>query len=267
MNRRISCLLAALPVVALLLTVSCRQGTTPTEDNVGEDKTAKKLLQGVWINEDEELVFKAEGDTLFYPDSISQPSYFKIVGDTLVVYSANVTKYPIVRQTEHTFSFRNFSGDVVKLQKSEDNDATDAFQQNQPATLNQRQLIKRDTVIVYNGERYHCYLQVNPTTYKVIKTTYNDDGVEVGNVYYDNILHLSFFHGANKVYSSNFVKNDFSKFVPAEYLKQSVLSDMTFVSLNDKGVTYLATICIPDTPSSYVVKVNVSFDGKMTMEI
>ncbi len=57
--------------------------------------------------------------------------------------------------------------------------------------LNQNTLIKRDTVVVRGDEKYHLYVQVNPTSYKVYKSSYNDDGVEVDNVYYDNIVNLA----------------------------------------------------------------------------
>lgn len=70
--------------------------------------------------------------------------------------------------------------------------------------LNQNKLIKRDSVVIYGNEHYHWYIQVNPTTYKVAKQTYNDNGVEVDNVYFDNIIHLSLFCGGTQVFSRDF---------------------------------------------------------------
>ena len=140
-----------------------------------------------------------------------------------------------------------------------------AFEGKQPQPINQRQLIKRDTVVVYGNDRYHCYVQVNPTTYKVFKTSYNDDGVEVENIYYDNIIHMGIFKGAAKVYSSNFYKQDFKGKVPADFLNKSVLSDFIFNGIDAEGVHYNALLGIPDSPSSYVVEVLVSFGGKLTL--
>ena len=47
-------------------------------------------------------------------------------------------------------------------------------------------------------------------------------------MYYDNIVHLSIYQGARRIYSSNFAKGDFTDLVPKEYLSQSILSDITF---------------------------------------
>jgi hypothetical protein len=109
-------------------------------------------------------------------------------------------------------------------------------------------------------------VQVNPTTYKVIKTTYNDEGVQVGNVYFDNIINLAVFQGAQRVFSSDFHKNDFAKHVPADFLKRSILSDMLFSHVDADGIHYNALICEPDSPSSYAVDVQVAFNGKVTFK-
>lgn len=225
------------------------------------------MLQGIWVNEDEESVaFRAKGDTIFYADSTSQPVYFQIFGDTLVLHDANDMKYQIVKQTPHLFIFTNQNGDKVRLTLSEDPNDIYQFQSlSRPAALNQNQLIKRDTVVLRGEERYHCYVQVNPTTYKVIKSAYNDEGVEVDNVYHDNIIHLSVFHGSAKVFSSDFRKQDFSGKVPKEVLRQSILSDMILKNVDQDGIHYTASICIPDSPTSYQVEVIISFQGRLRM--
>ena len=133
--------------------------------------------------------------------------------------------------------------------------------------INQDLLIKRDTVVMYGSQRYHCYVQVNPTTYKVIKRTYNDEGVAVDNIYHDNIINLAVYHGASKVFSSDFHKQDFKKYLTEEILKQSVLSDMIYNRLDEEGIHYDAFIGIPDSPSGYVVDVLVGYDGKVKFEM
>ena len=110
-------------------------------------------------------------------------------------------------------------------------------------------------------------MQVNPTTFKVVKSSYNDNGVAVDNIYHDNIVHLSVFKGAAKVFSSDFNKRNFEKQVPAEILQEAILSDMLFSKIDASGVHYVAVLGIGDTRISYDVEVVVSFDGKLHMSV
>lgn len=72
-----------------------------------EDLKAKQLFQGIWVDSDEEnVVFKVKGDTIYYPDSLSQPIKFAIYGDTLELKSANDSKYAILKQSAHIFEFK-----------------------------------------------------------------------------------------------------------------------------------------------------------------
>lgn len=247
---------------------SCR-GKSSDKEEVTENIAAKKMLQGIWLDEDEQdVAFKAQGDTIYYPDSTSQPVYFQIIGDTLVLHSANVVKYPILKQTRNLFIFRNQNGDEVKCVLSDDPDDATFFSTKRPQPLNQGKLIKRDTVVVYNDERYHCYVQVNPTTYKVVKASYNDEGVEVDNIYYDNIVNLNVYHGATRLFAGDFRKQQFAKIVPPDFLKQSVLSDLTFFRCDEQGIHYLASLVIPDDGmSSFLVNITVAYNGRMTMKV
>ena len=75
--------------------VSCgRKSSGKYSADVKEDTAAKKMLQGIWLDGDDEdnVVFRVKGDTIYYPDSTSQPVYFYIAGDTLVMKGANTTK-------------------------------------------------------------------------------------------------------------------------------------------------------------------------------
>jgi len=233
-----------------------------------EDLAAKKMLQGIWVNSGEEdVAFRAKGDTIFYPDTTSQPVYFQIFGDTLVLHGANESKYPIVKQAPHLFEFRNQMGDLIRLEKSDDPDDVYMFEQRPPVTLNQNQLIKRDTVVMHGDNRFHCYVQVNPTTFKVVKASYNDDGVEVDNIYHDNIIHIGVYKEAARLFSRDFRKEDFGRLVPADFLRQSVLSDISYSGVSDEGIEYLATIAIPDSPSSYMVEIIVGYTGSFKTRI
>ncbi|MDD6552774.1 MAG: DUF4738 domain-containing protein [Prevotellaceae bacterium] len=246
----------------------CGCSHKPAKDERPQDLQAKKMLQGVWIDEDEEdVVFRAKGDTIYYSDESVQPVYFKIVEDTLYLEGSHEMKYPIVKQAPHIFQFKNQDGDIIKLVKSSDPEDRRVFQHQKTVALNQNQLIKRDTVVMVGGERYHSYVQINPTTYKVLKPTVNDDGVEVDNIYYDNIIHISLFHGAQQVYSHDFYKRDFASLVDEDNLKQCILSDMVIKGVDSKGITYQAVLQVPDNQTSYLVNTFISFNGRLRMSL
>ena len=268
-NIKNACRFSCAVGMALLLLAACggRQegagGSVPEED-----QQAKQMLQGIWLNaDDEDPAFRVVGDTIYYPDSTSLPVNFRILQDTLVLYGASEARYPIVRQSAHFFEFRNQNGDLVKLIKSDEKEDMADFLSEKPKAINQNQLIKRDTVLAIDGKRYHCYVQVNPTTYKVYKTTYNDEGVSVDNVYYDNIINLAVYQGTSKVFSSDFRKADFAKFIDGNQLKQCILSDMLFKKFDGEGIHYEAFVSVPDSPIGYVVDVLVSYQGKLTMRL
>ena len=248
----------------ILTLVACGQKAEKQQE-VKEDTAAKKMLQGIWLNDDDEddVAFRVKGDTIYYPDSTSQPVYFCIYGDTLIMKGARDVKYPILKQAAHLFEFKSPSGDVIKLTKTSDKTYLKSFQQEKTVALNQNQLIKRDTIVLHGGNRYHLYVQVNPTTYKVFKSSMNDDGVQVDNVYFDNIINLNVFHGANKLFSHDFKKKDFGKKVPDSFLEQAVLSDLLFEGIDEKGIHYLAVLAMPDSSLSYQVKIVVSYQGKL----
>lgn len=254
-------------VVLLLFVLSCKNSKRP-EISLDDNKKAKAMLEGIWLDADEEnITFRIKGDTVYYPDSISQPVMFRIIGDTMIFYGNSVSKYPIVKQSEHIFEFKNQNGDIVKLIKSDDPNDTLQFVRHTPVALNQNKIIKRDTVVSYLDKKYHCYVQINPTTYKVYRTFCNDEGLEVENIYYDNIIHISIFSGREKLFSKDFRKDDFASCVPKNMLKQSVLSDIKLEHLNEKGVCYQTQLAIPDSPSSFIVELTVSYDGKVSMGV
>ena len=85
--------------------------------------------------------------------------------------------------------------------------------------------------------------------------------------YYDNIIHFSLFCGAERIFSSNITKNDFSSQVAPQYLKQSVFSDMTFYKADDEGIHYFAILGIPNSPSSFMVEMIFAYNGKLIKRI
>lgn len=263
--RKLTLLMAFLVGMVSFLSCSSKKGDKTTEFT--EDLKAKKLLQGIWLNDDaDDVAFRVKGDTIYYPDSTSQPMYFYIYADTLVMKGVNEVKYPIVKQAAHLFEFKNQGGDIIKLIKTSDKSYMKAFQQQPTVALNQNKLIKRDSVVTFANDKYHVYVQVNPTTYKVFKSAYNDDGVQVENVYYDNIVNLNVYHGASKLFSHDFRKSDFSKKVPAEFLSGAILSDLLFDRVDHDGIHYLAVLAQPDSNISYQVEIVVDYNGKMKIK-
>ena len=254
--------------VVLLLTGCGSKGSAEGKEGATqEDREAKRLLQGVWADEEtEEVSFWAKGDTIFYADSVSQPTRFAIIGNELVLDATDV-RYHIEKQTEHTFWFRNQNNDVVRLVKSSTTLPDEFVQGDTPSVLTYTEVVKQDSVVMYSGERYHWYIAINPTKYKVHRTAYNEDGVEVDNVYYDNIMHVSVFKGSQKVFSHDFRKQDYQQKVPKEFLGQSVLGNMEFAGIDGRGLRFVATVCIPDGATCYKAEHLVSFDGKLSTSL
>jgi hypothetical protein len=118
-------------------------------EEVSENKEAKAMLQGIWIDaEGGDVSFRVQGDTIYYADSTSMPAYFRVMGDSLVLASG--ASYGIVKQLPHLFWFKNQNGDVLKFSKSDDPAAhksrTDPVRHLLPAGkrgINQRELRER----------------------------------------------------------------------------------------------------------------------------
>lgn len=253
-------------VLAFLASCGGRDGNKNYK--IDEDLTAKKNLQGIWLNDDDDdVAFRVKGDTVYFPDSTSAPTYFRIERDSFVLIGGNTVKYHIVKQSPHVFVFVNQNGERIKLMKTDDKSYLDLFVPSKVLHVNQNTLLKKDTVVFNGNEKYHCYIQINPTTYKVAKASYNDDGVEVDNIYYDNIINLCVYNGERKLFSSDFKKQNFKREVPAGFLRQSVLSDITFENCSNDGLHFFAILAIPETSISYMVETIVGYNGKITMQI
>ena len=236
--------------------------------STSENIAAKKSLEGIWLDNDgEDVAFRIKGDTVYFPDSTSAPAYFRIEKDSFVVIGENVVKYHILKQTPHTFVFVNQNGEHIKLFKTTDSSYLDMFAEKKELHVTQNKVVSKDTVMYFSNEKYHCYVQINPTTYKVRKASYNEDGVEVDNVYYDNIINLGVYNGARKVFSSDLRKEMFKKEVSGDFLKKSVFSDMTFDKGDAEGLHFFAILVIPETSISYMVEMIVGYNGKVIKRI
>ena len=69
------------------------------------------------------------------------------------------------------------------------------------------------------------------------------------------------------MFSKDFTKSDFSSAVPHNMLKQSVLSDIKLTSLSADGLHYQTQLAIPDSPSSFLVELTISYSGKISVKV
>jgi len=247
------------------LTIGCSHQQSKSA-NERESAEAKNLLQGIWMDtETDEVSIRVKGDTIYYPDSIDQPAYFRIVGDTIEL---GPNHYPILKQAANIFWFRNLTGDVIKLRKSDDPNDVLFFVQEKPNQITiTNEFVKTDSVVIFKGERYHWYIAINPTKYRVSKTSYSDDAVEVENIYYDNIINVSIFQGKEKLFSKDIKKQMFQDIIPESFLGQAILGDMQFDTVDESGFHFNATLCVPEETSCYLVSTAVSFDGELTLNL
>lgn len=251
-----------------VLAVLCACNAKPKETSANDSK-ATELFQGIWLDDDSETVlFRVEGDTIYYADNQNASVCYKIVGDSLYMYGSEVSRYKIDKQAEHIFWFHSLSGDVVKLHKSENADDSLAFSNKEvQITPIYREVTARDSVIIYNGKRYRAYVYINPSKMKVYKTSYSEEGISVDNVYYDNVIHICVYEGKHSLYASDITKRMFEYIIPPDFLDKAILADMHFGSIDSSGYHYQASLCIPESSLCYVVNLSISFDGKLSMAV
>ncbi|WP_281645006.1 DUF4738 domain-containing protein [Bacteroides zoogleoformans] len=253
-------------IVLVLLSASCgnRQNGRVSEK---EDITAKQMLQGIWVDDETEMpLMRIEGDTIYYADSQNIPVSFKIVQDTIYIYSKEPVAYKIDKQSEYNFWFHSPMADVIKLHKSENTEDLLAFGNGDVEIISSTpEVVKKDSIIIYEGTRYRGYVYINPSKMKVFKTFYSENGLGVDNVYYDNVIHICVYQGRKMLYGRDITKNMFSELFSPEMLSQSILADMNFVGVDSAGYHYQATIGIPESSAYNLIDMIIGFDGKITI--
>lgn len=249
-------------LVGLLASCSNKQGR---EITVKEDFTAKQLLQGIWLDDETEMpLMRIEGDTIYYANSQSIPVSFKVVRDTIYIYSNEPVAYKIDRQTEYSFWFHSLADEVIKLHKSENEEDSLAFINQEVEVISTTpEVIKKDSVVTYKGTRYRGYVYINPSKMKVFKTSYAENGIGVDNVYYDNVIHICVYEGKELLYGQDITKKMFSDLFPAEMLNQTILADMNFMGVDAEGYHYQATLSIPESSVYNLVNMVIGFDNVM----
>lgn len=253
---------------SLLLLAACSIRPTQTMEKESENKEAKSILQGLWMDDVTETpLLRIEGDSIYYMDTKVAPVAFKIIGDSMITYGSKPASYLIKKQDEYSFWFQSVLGETLKLSKSETTMDSIAFFHGQDIQEPNQTVIQKDHVVTYNQVRYHGYAYINPTQIKVINSEITEEGLEIDNVYYDNIIHICVFEGKNRLFGQDIKKQHFEHIIPAEYFQRSILSDMDFLGVNAKGYQYQATVCIPNSASCYLIDISISTDGDITYEL
>ena len=174
---KIGCRLLFSVVWVMAAFIGCQQHAN--NGKLPESKEAKQLLQGVWSDvESESVVFQIHGDSVYYPDSTSMPAYFRVYNDTLYIGSSS--RYHIEKHSEHVLWFKGGDGEIVKLVKENDTQEEELFEKQKTQILTLSDVMKNDTVVVYQNNRYHLYIAVNPFfDLGIVTQPYNlDDLVE-----------------------------------------------------------------------------------------
>lgn len=227
----------------------------------------KHSLQGIWSDDYSNAVqFSAEGDSLYYPGEESRPLYFKIVDGKLMICGSDTVSYEIICLENDKFWYHSITGELIKLHRSDfELDSIEFIKTMQrPIALYDR-VVKKDSVIMFNNHRYHGYVYINPSTMKVYRSSYNENGMKIEQVFYDNVIHLCVYEGRQSLFARDFTKKDFESMVDENFLKNAVLSDMDFIDVNSNGYWYEALLCIPDEASCYQIYILISPDGQWSL--
>ena len=251
---------------SLLIFSACR-GRSADYQKTNEDKPAKEMLQGLWINGDSgDPAVLVKGDSIFYPDSASMPVRFWVYQDTLYLQGQNVNGYKIDKQAPHVLKFINQNGEEVKLVKSTDKALYPSFGYHVYA-MNTFDEQTQDPTIRTDLGYFESKIHVQTTSDKVIKSTYNGDGVEVDNMYLDNVASLRLFNHGTPVFAHDFRKQEFQPLITKDFLNKSILRKLYFTRADAKALYYDALIGIPDASTTYVVELRITPDGRMSKKL
>jgi hypothetical protein len=206
------------------------------------------------------------GDTIFYNDTNSTPVTFRIYHDQLTVFGADTVVYQIDRQTAQTFSFHAPDEPVINLSKSDNPNDSALFSPAQtPIVPVYTEVVQRDSIVFFGGHRYHAYATINPSKIRVTKTSYTDEGLDVSEFFYDNIMHICVYEGKERLFGRNITKQTLTGHLADNFLATSILADIHFEHIDAVGFTFTLLVCVPDSINCVEVELTVSFDGVLSV--
>ena len=235
-----------------------------------ENRSAKKQLQGVWYTEDANTpLLLVQGDTLRFIDQTDSPMQFKIYKDSLYTYGYDVTGYKIDYQSENDFWFHSLSDRIIKLYKSDNLEDSLYFRasfSNLPSTI-YSQKIEKDSVVYYDNRRFRGYVYINPSTYKVNKPSYTDEGIRIDNIFYDNVIHICVYEGTESLFARDIYKKDFKSLLTDVFYEQSILANIDFEGVDYKGYHFTAYLQVPESLMYNIISLEISFDGEINIKL
>ena len=114
---------------------------------------------------------------------------------------------------------------------------------------------------------FESKITVKTTSDRVIKSTYNENGIEVDNAYLDNVASLSISNQGKLVYMHDFRKQEFASLIDKKFLEKSILRKFEFNHTDEKALYFDAIIGIPDASTSYVIAIRITTDGNLSMKM
>ena len=254
-------------ILVVALITACRSGGSRLE-TMSEDKVAMELLQGVWLDDESNMpLLRISGNTITYVDEDATPVYFKIIRDSIYLLGQDTTTYKIVRQGESVFWLQTDADELIKLHLSDSEDDQYAFNQSsepEETPIVQKQ-VQKDSVIIYNNVRYRGYVFINPSKYKVVKTILDENGIAQEVIFYDNIIHITVYEGANELYGKDISKQMFADYIDKQILAMSLLADMDFMGVDDDGYHYQAKLIVPDSSVTHFMSLIISPQGDLSI--
>lgn len=243
--------------------INNRKGVDEKPD---ENIRVKVAMQGLWIDgETLSAVFYVRGDSIFFEDASNIPVFFYVADDTLYLVGQTTTAYYVPQLSDDHMLLLSESGSSFDLIHSDDPTDSLSFFAVQSKPVLYTEVVKKDSVLYYQGMRFHSYATINPSTRKVYKTTYTDEGMAVENLYFDNVINICIYRTKNCVFSRDCTKDMFTELIPEDFLRRAILSDMSIGDADADGCHFYAEISIPDDVQSYMIDMCVDYKGVLTM--
>lgn len=238
---------------------SCTSGTK----HPGEDETAKDMLQGMWLNnEDGALAFNVRGDSLYYPQKGFLPMHIYVVGDSLYMQGSGTMRYKITRQTDNRIEVRTHDGsDLVLVRTQQKSDSLTFAEAGSKAVLRPSLAQATDTVC----GTWHIKAEPVPSADNVVSRRVNSEGFETDELYSGNDFRLTVSHTANSVFGRVVKKEELLHDNAPEVRSQLALVGMTPVSATAESLCMAAIFRRPYADAEFRVEFVITPEGKLTI--